>query len=67
MEYSSLNQHRALDDDEDLDDLASELVNSQAPKFRQPDPDYDKKTKRMSEMLLLGYTMLEDCCDGRLR
>lgn len=51
--------------EEDLDDLASALMKTQGNQRKQ-DPDYDNKTKKMSEYLLMGYTMLEDCCDGIL-
>lgn len=49
---------------ENLDDLASALAKKQEGQKKVADPDYDKKTKKMSEYLLMGYTMLEECCYG---
>lgn len=56
------------DDDEDLDDLASGLMKKQDQSAGYParKEDYDEKTKKLGEYLLLGYTMLENCCDGSL-
>lgn len=52
------------DKEDNYDNLASKLMSKsttvQTPK--QEEEKYDNSTKKLSEYLLMGYTMLEDCC-----
>ena len=61
--------HRVADDDEDLDDLASKLIeqNSKKPLVQgKKEVDYDSKTSKLPQYLLMGYTMLNDYCEGNV-
>lgn len=61
-----IKKHATLPDDEDLDELADDLLKQQASRngYQKRPEDYDKKTAKIGEYLLMGYTMLEECCDG---